>query len=76
MDFDWTISITTIIAVAGIASTGLVAWVTTINRGHRRYRRYDRGDNATHKMLAERVEGIRAKSGQELADFKLEVAKN
>jgi hypothetical protein len=72
MDFDWTISITTIIAVAGIALTGLVAWVTTINR----YRRYDRGDNATHKMLAERVEGIRAKSGQELADFKLEVAKN
>jgi hypothetical protein len=71
----WTLNITTIIAVAGIAATGLAAWITTLNRVAAHDAKIAAMD-ATQKGHGDRVEAIRAKSAQELADFKLEVAKN
>lgn len=81
MTVDWTVNIANIIAVAIIVGGGIAAWVTLRNRvdGHAQ-KLTDTGiaisaQQATHKMLSGRVEDIRAKSAHELAEFKIEVAK-
>jgi hypothetical protein len=61
---------------------GIAAWVTALNRiaGHDKIMADMAislaATQATYKLLSERVEDIRAKSAHELAEFKLEVAKN
>lgn len=82
MTFDFTINIGTIVTLVLGFGAGVAAWVTALYRigGHDTKHSETAIALATageaHKALAERVEGIRSKSAQELADFKLEVAKN
>ena len=82
MNFDWTVNITGLLTMIGLATGGIVAWVTTINR----VAAHDKAlaDTAVQigalmaslKLMQDRTEDIRAKSAQELAEFKLEVAKS
>lgn len=82
MIFDFTINIGTMVTLVVGFGAGIAAWVTALNRisGHDT----KLSENAVaigkaheaHKLLADRVEAVRAKGAQELADFKLEVAKN
>lgn len=82
MTFDFTINIGTMVTLIVGFGAGIAAWVTALHRiaGHDSKLSENAVSLATaheaHKHLAERVETIRAKSAQELADFKLEVAKN
>jgi hypothetical protein len=82
MTFDFTINIGTIVTLVIGFGAGVAAWVTALYRigGHDTKMTELTGAlgiaQASHGNLAERVETIRAKSAQELADFKLEVAKN
>ncbi|CAI2936174.1 hypothetical protein [Aminobacter niigataensis] len=82
MTFDFTINIGTMVTLIVGFGAGIAAWVTALNRisGHDAKLSEDAVALAkaheAHKLLSERVESIRAKSAQELADFKLEVAKN
>jgi biopolymer transport protein ExbB/TolQ len=80
--FDFTIGFGTIISILTIAATGLAAWVTTRNRvktledGEADRKVVLASMQATHKLLSDRVEDIRAKSAHELAEFKLLVARD
>lgn len=82
MTFDFTINIGTIVTLVLGFGAGVAAWVTALYRigGHDTKHSETAVALATaqesHKALAERVETIRSKGAQELADFKLEVAKN
>lgn len=84
--FDWTIDITGIVSLALMFAAGVAAWVLL----RQKVARLELDAAATRteaaadvgrlaalvEMLQKRVEEIRAKGAHELAEFKLEVAKD
>lgn len=89
MSIDWTINMSTVVVLLGSAIGAVVAWVTLRNQVAAHDAKFAEQDKkfeglgisysamqATHGMMGERVEEIRAKGAHELAEFKLEVAKN
>lgn len=83
---DWTINITQLVSLGIALATGVAAWVTLRGRVGELEKDFaeHRTDTATQsaavsaslKIMQERTEEVRAKGAKELADFKLEVAKD
>lgn len=81
MNFDPTISIPVVIMILGLAGTGVGVWYNTRGQVQKNTERIkELGDllaiaNAKTALAIERAEEIRARTAHELAEYKLQVAK-
>ncbi|RUW50064.1 hypothetical protein [Mesorhizobium sp. M8A.F.Ca.ET.021.01.1.1] len=86
MTVDYTINLSTLLTIIFASVAGVAAWVTMrlrVTELEKDFAEHKTGVanqmaavNAQLKLIADRVEAIRSKGAQELADFKLEVAKD
>lgn len=86
MNIDWTISVSNLLTIALLIAGGIAAWVTLrlkVTRVETDLAEHKTAIAtqmsavlATLKLQGERIEDVRAKGAHELAEFKLEVAKD
>jgi hypothetical protein len=81
MTFDFTVNVAAMIAIAATVGGGIAAWVTMrikVNRHEAAMAEMEKANSALKaelKNTAERAEKIRSLGAHELAEFKLQVAR-